>query len=91
MLQENEIVMLILGLGVLIFVLSNRSQLKRFQSSRGLMLGFYFLLAGWLSTVLEGFFGKVFFNYLEHMFYAIGSVSVALWCWEVFGRRKETG
>jgi len=91
MLQENEIVMLILGLGVLVLLVNNRVQLRRFQSSRRLMLGFYFLLAGWLLTVLEGFFWKGFLNYLEHMCYAIGSLSVASWCWKVFGRGKETG
>ena len=61
MIQQNEIVMLILGLGVLIFILGKRSQLKRFPSSKILVLGFLVLLAGWALTVMESFFwGKVF-------------------------------
>ncbi len=91
MIQENEMVMLILGLGVLIFVLGKRSQLKRFPSSGTLLLGFYLLLAGWALTVLEGFFWGLFLNYLEHMCYAAGAVSVAVWCWKVFENGKEAG
>ena len=91
MIQENEVVMLIIGLGVLIFVLVNRSQLKRIKSSATLILGFCFLLVGWVLTVLEGFCWKVLLNYLEHMCYAAGSVSLAAWCWTVFGRSKEVG
>ena len=89
MVQENEIVMLILGLGVLVFVVASRSQLKRLEWSGMLTLGFYFLLAGWALTVLEGFFWEVLLNYIEHTCYAIGSVSVSAWCWKVFGRREE--
>jgi hypothetical protein len=40
-------------------------------------------------TVLEGFFWQGFLNYMEHMSYAMGSVSVAAWCWQVFGTGKE--
>ena len=89
MIQENEVVMLVLGLGVLIFVLVNISQLKRIGSSATLILGFYFLLAGWVLTVLEGFWWRDLLNYLEHMFYTAGSISVAVWCWTVFGASKE--
>lgn len=89
MIQQNEIVMLIIGLGVLIFILGKRLQLKRFPSSNILVLGFYVLLAGWALTVIEGLFWGVLFNYLEHICYAIGSLLVAAWCWKVFGSRKE--
>ena len=89
MVQQNEIVMLILGLGVLVFVVANRLQLKRFESSGMLTLGFYFLLAGWALTVLEGLLLEELLNYFEHTCYAMGSVLVAAWCWKVLGRRKE--
>jgi len=89
MIQQNEIVMLIIGLGVLIFILGKRSQLQRFPSSKILVLGFYVLLAGWALTVMESFFFAILFNYLEHLCYAIGSLLVTAWCWKVFGSRKE--
>jgi MFS superfamily sulfate permease-like transporter len=93
---ENEIVMLLIGVGVLIFILGSRSRLKRLPASNILIVGFYILLAGWVLTVLEGFFWEGVLNYLEHLCNAVSSVLVAVWCWKVFGgspreslRRKE--
>lgn len=91
MTQPNEVVMLIIGLGVLIFILGNRSQLERIPFSRMLLLGFYSLIAGWALTVLEGFFWNELFNYLEHICYATASLLLAAWCWKVLGNRREPG
>jgi len=88
---ENEIVMLLLGVGVLIFILGSRPRLKDLPASNILITGFYLVLAGWVLTVIEGFFlpedsfRYEFLNYLEHICYAISSVFVAVWCWKVFG------
>ncbi len=54
--KENEIVMLLLGVGVLIFVLLRRKQIKQLPSAHLLITCFSILLAGWAATVLEGFF-----------------------------------
>ena len=89
MIQENEIVMLLLGVGVFIFTLVNRSMFKRLQSWKILIAGFYVLLAGCVFTVIEGFFWIGLLNYLEHMCYAGSSLLVAFWCWRVFGSHKE--
>lgn len=86
---ENEIVMLLIGVCVLIFILGNRRRLKRLPASNILFAGFYVLLAGWIVTVLEGLFWEEILNYIEHAFYAVSSVFVAVWCWKVFGVRKE--
>lgn len=90
---ENEVVMLLIGVGVLIFILGSRPRLKRLPASKILIVGFYVLLAGWVLTVLEGFFCEGLLDYLEHMCYAVSSVLVAIWCWKVFGSgppsRKE--
>jgi len=85
---ENEIVMLLLGVGVLIFILGNRARLKRLAASKILIAGFYVLLAGWVLTVLEGFFWEGPLNYLEHLCYAVSAVFVAVWCCKVFGGRR---
>jgi hypothetical protein len=87
--QENEIVMLILGGGVLVFTLINLSRLKRIPAWKILITGFYVLLAGFVLTVLESFFWKDFLNLLEHMCYAASSAIVAVWCWKVFESKKE--
>jgi hypothetical protein len=89
MIHENEIVMLIIGLGVLIFLLGNRSELKRIPSADFLLLAFYVLLAGWVLTVLEGFFWEELLNYLEHISYAVGSFLITVWCWKIFRDKKE--
>lgn len=93
---ENEIVMLLIGVGVLIFILGSRSRLKRLPASNILIAGFYTLLAGWVLTVLEGLFWEGVLNHLEHLCNAVSSVLVAVWCWKVFCgsprdslRRKE--
>lgn len=90
---ENEVVMLLIGVGVLIFILTSRPRLKRLPASNILIVGFYVLLAGWVLTVLEGFFWERLLDYLEHTCYAVSSVLVAIWCWKVFGSgtpsRKE--
>ncbi len=90
MVQENEIIMLILGLGVLLFLLGNRSRIKRFPSSNYLVLAFYLLLTGWILTVLEGFFLTDLLNFCEHASYALSSLSLTTWCWRVFGSGRES-
>ncbi len=92
--EENEIVMLLLGIGVLIFVLLRREQLKLLPASYLLIACFGILLAGWAATVLEGLFenGSVYyqcFNYLEHVCYAGSAMMIAWWSWRAFAPGKE--
>jgi hypothetical protein len=89
MIHENEVVMLMLGVGVLVFVLESRTQLKQLPAPRTLISAFYVLLAGWMLTVLEGFFWEATLNYLEHLCYAVSAVLVTVWCWRVFLSKKE--
>lgn len=87
---ENEVVMLSLGVGVLIFILGSRARLKHLAESKILITAFCVLLAGWVLTVLEGFFYEWLLNFFEHLCYAVSSVFVAAWCWKVFGKRRES-
>lgn len=89
MIEQNEVIMLVLGIGVLIFVLGNYSQLKRFPSAKILVVGFSVLSAGWVLTVLEGFFLTGLLNFLEHICYAISTVLLATWTWIVFRKGRE--
>ena len=82
---ENEVVMLSLGVGVLVFILGNRARLKNLPASNILFAAFYMLLAGWIVTVLEGFFWEEILNHIEHTCYAVSSIFVMIWCWKVFG------
>jgi hypothetical protein len=89
MIQENEVIMVVLGIGVSIFVLVSRLQLKRVPSFEILIIGFSSLVAGWVLTVLEGFFWEESLNFLEHMCYAMSSIFVTAWCWKALGSVKE--
>jgi hypothetical protein len=88
MIQENEVIMLLLGLGGLIFILANRLRLKRLPASNILIAGYYVLLAGWVLTVLEGLFWGEVLNFLEHLCYAGSAVLLAAWSWIVFGKEE---
>lgn len=86
MIPENEVVMLLLGLGVLLFVLGNRSNLRRVPSSGILLASFGAFLTGVVLTVIESFFWEDVLNVLEHLCYAISAMLIALWCWKTLRR-----
>jgi hypothetical protein len=93
--EENEVVMLLLGVGVLLFMLLRRPQLKQLPAATLLILGFSILLSGWAATVLEGLFveGSLYyqlFNYLEHFCYAGSAVMIAWWSWRAFAVSRES-
>ena len=87
MIQENEIVMLVLALGVGGFLLADRVLMRRIPSFRILAVGFGCLTAAFVFTVVEGFFLHDPFNLLEHASYALSACCVAFWCRRVFDRR----
>ena len=89
MIQENEVVMLILGIGVMIFFTAGRVRIKELPSWRMFLLAFVVLLAGWVLTVLEGFFWLETLNLIEHICYAVSTILIAVWCWRVFVFRGE--
>lgn len=88
MIQENELVMLIIGIGVLVFIAGNYSRFKKLPESKILIAGFLSLFTGWVLTVLEGFFWEEFLNFMQHICYIGGSVLVSIWCWKIFIRKE---
>lgn len=91
MIQENEMVMFIIGAGVFLFTVAYRVQLKRIPEWRILISAFRILVAAWLLTILEGFFWGETLNYLEHFCYACSTVLMVIWCWKIaFNRKLET-
>ena len=93
--QQNEIVMLLLGLGVLIFVIKNRAGLKRLPAYGILMTAFSLMLVSWSATVLEGLMESLlwntFFNLLEHAGLTASSILTAMWCWKAFAGKEREG
>ena len=90
MIQGNEIVMLCLGIGGLIFLWRNRQQFDRLPYAKILILSYCILFLGWLLTVLEGFFWSNFLNYMEHTCYAVSAIIVALWFFVIFNQKEKS-
>ena len=90
MIQDNEVAMLLMAIGVLIFILVNRRLVMRIRAARVLVAAFCVLLAAYVFTILEGFFQEELLNFLEHLCYAVSSVLIARWCIRVF-KPKESG
>jgi hypothetical protein len=88
MIQQNEVIILFLGVGAMLFILANRRQIARIPSWRILLAGFYLLLAGWLFTVVEGLAWMGLFNFAEHLSYALSSIVLAYWCRRVFAEGR---
>jgi cell shape-determining protein MreD len=88
MIQQNEIIMLLLGMGCMIFILVNKQKVKRIPAARTLIAGFCVLLAGYLLTIAEGFLWNDFLNVLEHVCYTTSSIIMAVWCWKIFTLTK---
>jgi len=88
MIQENEFMVFLLGLGAVIFSQANRSRLRHVPSPGILLAGIYVLVAGSLLAILEGFFLQDALNFIEHVCYAVSATLIAVWCWKTFGRRE---
>ena len=88
MIQENEIIMCVLGIGTLTFMLLKYKILKRIPSFNLLAVGFCLLVTGWIFTAMEGFFWEEILNFLEHLCYAASTLMVTIWYWKAFDRLK---
>lgn len=89
MIQESELIMVLLGSGVLFFLLANTPQLRRIPEYRLLIVSYAILFFGWVLTVAEGIFLGRLLNFMEHLCYAISSAMLALWIWKVCKSGKE--
>jgi hypothetical protein len=91
MIQQNELITFLVGLGVALYILANFSRLRTIPNSRFLIGSYFALLTGWALTILEGFLLPTALNTLEHLSYAACSVLAALWCRVTFGKDGDQG
>jgi len=89
MIRENEIILLILGVGVLVLIVANYTRLKRYPSTNTLIAGFCFNLLGWSLTNLEGFIWEETLNFAEHLCYFAGALCLAAWVWSAKALDEE--
>ncbi len=89
MIQANELILLLFGLGAFVFILLNNARLKQLPVLSLFVHGFYCLLAGWFFTVVEGFVWPRAFNVLEHIAYFTSAVLLLLWCIQLVRKRGK--
>jgi hypothetical protein len=89
MIRDNELIMLILGIGALVLTLIYKAELKRIFAWKNLMASFYFLLAAWVFTVVEGFLLPYYLNLAEHLCYTASAVIMAVWCFRASFSHKR--
>jgi hypothetical protein len=82
MFYENEVVMLVFGLLVTIFIGLKYRQLKNIKDYKILLAGFYLLVIAWLCSTLEEFFLETYINLCEHVLYATSSVIILIWIYK---------
>lgn len=80
MIQENEVITLILGVGALIFVAFNHRALRGVRHSKILISALIVTFWAWALTNLEALIWYDFINCLEHVCYGVSSVLLAVWC-----------
>jgi len=89
MLNENEVIILILGIGILSLVSVYRSKIKRMYAYEMMLLAYYLLIASWVFTVLEDVFFYAIMNLLEHICFLASALVMLVWCWKVASIRKK--
>ena len=88
MLHENEMIMIVIGLTLLVFLVLNYRQLKQTPFFQLLFVSYCLSTTSWMMTVLEGFFFEASLNFIEHLCYASSAVLFAVWCWMIPGRTR---
>ncbi|MDO8916172.1 MAG: hypothetical protein Q7W16_08845 [Coriobacteriia bacterium] len=90
MYQESEIVDLVMAvfLTPILFVVFRTVYLA---GRRWFVSGYLAVIAGYVFTVVEGYFAPDLFNTLEHVSYAVGGVCFAVGAWSVLtsARRRS--
>jgi len=79
MVQENELVTLLLGIGTIIFVLAFLPRLRQLPKYRWLLLAVAGQSGAWVFTILETWYYPTLFNGIEHFGYMICSLSLLIW------------
>lgn len=86
MIHGDELIMLLLGLGVLAYIRMNKIRLRRIPGFKIFVSAFFCFLAAWILTVLEGFFWRETLNVLEHALYVSGTGLLLAWVLKI-GRK----
>jgi hypothetical protein len=86
--QERELLILIFGLGVLVYFLFLHRELELFTSLRLVLLSLVLLICSWFLDLLDNRSDFTWLQPLEHSLHAAAAVSLLAWIWL---RRRKAG
>ena len=86
MAERIELITLVIGIIVLLFLYWNRRQLKSLAHGRILHSSYICFVLGWILTVIESFALHDALNLLEHTCYLVGCILFAIWSYLVLKR-----
>ena len=86
---HDELIMLIISLAVVIQVAANFNFLKRLPGSYLILSSFALVALSAFCTVAESLVFPEVLNYIEHLSFMTASILLAIWCWRVFGFKKQ--
>jgi hypothetical protein len=78
--EHAELLIALLGLGVLTFTLWQGPNLGAVPEFRWLRASLVALVVGWTASVLEGLAFETFLNFVQHASTAAAAVLLAVWC-----------
>ncbi len=86
--QERELLILIFGLGVLVYFLFLHRELELFTSLRLVLLSLVLLICSWFLDLLDYRTDLTWLQPLEHSLHAAAAASLLAWIWL---RRNKAG
>jgi hypothetical protein len=86
---HDELIMLIISLAVVIQIVANFNFLKRLPGSSLILSSFALVALSAFCTVAESLVFPEVLNYIEHLSFMTASILLAIWCWHVFGSKKQ--
>lgn len=88
---ENEIVSLLLSLGIMIFFWANMGRIREISGYRTLVGSFLGYVIAMIFTVLESVTWEQGFNFLEHLSYLASAALLAAWIARLVQPRRGEG
>ena len=87
--RGNEVIALIVAIGVTLFLLQNRRQLRALPRRWLFYTAFGVAVGGKVLTVAEDYLFGDILNLLEHFCFVGSTILLAVWCWRTFVARGE--
>ena len=88
-LAHDELIMLIVSLVVVIQIVASFKFLQWLPQRLLLLCSFGLVTLSAFCTVAESILFPEVLNYIEHLSFMAASILLAVWCWCVFGSKKQ--